>query len=57
MDGTKCLIFTMDEVVWPEEGADAAPSHTVHGSGLQVNQQSPGHIFTTWNIWGISAIK
>ena len=53
MDCDKCLIFTMDEVVWPEEGADAASSHTVHGSRLQVNKQGPGHIFTTWNIGGI----
>ena len=46
----QCFFFTMDEVVWPEEGADVTPFHTVRGSRLQVNEQGPGNVFTTWNI-------
>jgi len=41
------ICLTMDEVVWPKKGSDAASSHTVHRTGLQVHQQGPGDIFTT----------
>lgn len=39
--------LTMDEVVWPKKGPDAASSYTVHCARLQVNKQGPGDIFTT----------
>ena len=45
MNHKSCL--TMDEVVWPKKGPDAASSYTVHCARLQVNKQGPGDIFTT----------
>lgn len=41
-----CL--TVDEVVWSKKGPDTASSNTVHCSGLQVNKQGPGDIFSTY---------
>ena len=36
--------LSKDKVVWPEDLAVGAGPDRVHGAGLQVHQDSPGHI-------------